>query len=263
MKVLDQMNNEVEFHFPPKRVVSLVPSQSEFLTTIGLGERLVGVTKFCIHPESLKTQAQIVGGSKHFHIHKVLALKPDLVIGNMEENSKELIEELAAEVPVFMTRIEDVEDAFDMMIAVGGCCDLAQSAKSMVKVLKTEWQKLKPLQPPKRVAYLIWKDPWMAAGNLSYINDVLGRLGLINVFDSAAGSRYPEFSLEELSGLKPEEVYLSSEPYPFKEKHLTELQKVLPETTLRLVDGEMFSWYGSRMKPALAYFRELLKTEEK
>lgn len=263
MKVQDQMNREVEFQFPPRRVISLVPSQSEYLADIGLGDRLVGVTKFCVHPKSLKNQAQIVGGTKQFHIQKVLELQPDLVIGNIEENSKEQIEELAAEVPVFMTRIENVDDAFVMMSALGRCCDLALNADSLVDDLKSRWQDLKPLQPPKRVAYLIWKDPWMAAGTSTYINDVLARLGLVNVFDSSAGSRYPEFSLEELSGLKPDEVYLSSEPYPFKEDHLQELQKVLPSATIRLVDGEMFSWYGSRMKPALDYFHELLKTGEK
>jgi ABC-type Fe3+-hydroxamate transport system substrate-binding protein len=241
-----------------------VPSQTEYLADLGLEENLVGITKFCIHPAHLKECAVRVGGTKDFSIQKIVALKPDLVIGNKEENDQKLIEELEKRnVPVWMSKIETVEDALQMMKGIGELVGRQEQAASIINKVKQSWTDIISLDKSRQVAYLIWKNPWMAAGADTYISNVLKNLGFENVFSNISHNRYPQFDLEILSGLKPEEVFLSSEPYPFKSKHIEEIKYALPEANVRLVDGEMFSWYGSRMIGALDYFRVLLSQIDK
>lgn len=248
----DMMGNTLELNFPPKRIVSLVPSQTELLFDLGLGEEVVGITKFCVHPQQWWRNKLRVGGTKQLQVDKILALNPDLVIANKEENTQAEIEFLATQVPVWVSDISNIAQAMEMIRAVGELVDKNAVAASILHEIQSGFAALKPANQPKRVAYFIWKNPWMTIGNDTFIHSMIEHIGWENVY--AHKRRYPETTLEELQELTPEIILLSSEPYPFKEKHIAELQAVLSNSQVLLVDGEMFSWYGSRMKHACNYF---------
>ena len=238
----DQMGREVKIASPPRRIVSLVPSQTEFL--IDIGAPVVGRTKFCIHPQTAVTDIPTVGGTKKFHFDKIRELEPDLIIGNMEENYKYGIDKLADEFPVWMSDIYTLEDAFEMMLDVGRICDSANSADEIVRECREAMESVKETKSGK-VIYLIWNNPWMAAGNNTFIDHMLKHLGYKNLIND---ERYPELSDDEISRLNPDRILFSSEPFPFKEKHLEEAKLRWPQSDCELVDGEIYSWYGSRLR---------------
>ena len=253
----DQLGNQITINYPPKRIVSLVPSQTELLFDLGLDEEIVGLTKFCIHPiEKFAAKAK-VGGTKKLLIEKIRDLKPDLIIGNKEENSKADIELLQQEFPVWMSDIYNLEDAMQTIADIGDLVDRQPEATYLNHLISAGFRDLQSLAVEKAidktVAYVIWKDPYMLAGRNTFIDDILRKIGLTNI---VAEKRYPEIELPQLAGKNCNLVFLSSEPYPFKEKHMEELQSALPKAKVMLVDGEMFSWYGSRLVKAVQYFFE-------
>ncbi|MCH7413280.1 helical backbone metal receptor [Belliella sp. R4-6] len=245
----DQLKRKVTISESPKRIISLVPSQTELLVDLGLGDRIVGVTKFCVHPEGFKEKKQIIGGTKNFHFDKIDQLKPDLIIGNKEENYQEGIEKLAEKYPVWMSDIFDLSDAMEMMLGIGEITGRSEAAQQLVDMIQKDMDYV----PKKKgtSVYLIWKDPIMVAGKNTFIDDMLDRAGYENL---VSASRYPELSLKELTEMNADFLLLSSEPYPFKQKHLDEFSAILPDSTIQLVDGEIFSWYGSRLK----YFKNYI-----
>lgn len=249
----DQMGRIVGSPYPPQRIISLVPSQTELLFDLGLGERVVGITKFCVHPEEWFRTKTRVGGTKKVDLERVRALQPDLIIGNKEENERADIEALQAEFPVWMSDVRDLEGALDMIRRVGELTGTGSNAEVMANEIAAGFARLAPVTEGRRVAYLIWRDPWMAAGSDTFVHDMLRRCGHTNAFADRS-ERYPEVSASRLAAADPDLILLSSEPYPFKEKHIAELNMVAPGTPVRLVDGEMYSWYGSRLLLAPAYF---------
>jgi len=248
----DQLNRTVEIPENPQRIVSLVPSQTELLAYLGLRDRLVGVTKFCVHPNGLKREKTIIGGTKNFHFDKIDILKPDLIIGNKEENYQDGIKKLTQKYPVWMSDIYCLEDAFEMMLGVGEITGTKEKAATLVKQLQKDFGFVS--QKKGTAVYLIWKDPLMAVGKNTFIEDMLLKAGFENLIQK---DRYPELSNEELMGLDPDYLLLSSEPFPFKKKNLEDLSLILPRSKIILVDGEMFSWYGSRLLGTKAYFQFL------
>lgn len=234
MPITDQLNRTVNFPKDPKRIISLVPSQTELLHDLGLGQRVVGITKFCVHPETwFKTKTRI-GGTKQLDLKKIRELRPDLIIANKEENLKEDIEALAKEFPVWISDVRDLPSALDMIKEVGELTGTSEKAERIIQHITEQFSSLRPLDPPRTVAYFIWREPYMVAGHGTFINDLLGRCGLINVFDSD-DARYPEITAKEVEEAAPEIILLSSEPYPFKEKHIEELHETCPETPVILV----------------------------
>ena len=252
----DMMGREVLLEGIPKRIVSLVPSQTELLYDLGLDEEVVGITKFCVHPESWFRTKTRVGGTKQVHIEKVAALRPDLIIANKEENVKEQIEALEAIAPVWCSDIHTLADALVMIKEVGTLVNKKEKANEIAGQIQTDFASLLPWVLARNVAYGIWRNPWMWAGGDTFISDIIRRMGWQNAL--TAISRYPELSLDTLKEHQPEIVLLSSEPYPFKEQHIAEIQTVLPDTKVLLVDGEMFSWYGSRLLQVPAYLKSLI-----
>jgi ABC-type Fe3+-hydroxamate transport system substrate-binding protein len=256
--VEDQLGNQVTFNYPPKRIISVVPSQTELLFDLGLDEEVIGITKFCIHPiEKFASRAK-VGGTKKLLIEKIRALAPDLIIGNKEENTKEEIEMLMAEFPVWMSDINNLEDAVLAIGQIGALVNREPEAAYLTHLIHAGFTDLQALALQKnikhKVAYLIWKDPFLFAGRNTFIDDILRKIGLPNVVEQ---SRYPSLALSELKDANCELVLLSSEPYPFKQKHIQEIQSVMPNAKIMLVDGEMFSWYGSRLVKAINYLFHL------
>lgn len=254
LKVTDQMGKEVEFSFPPKRVVSLVPSQTELLFDLGLDMEIVGVTWFCIHPDEAKSKSR-VGGTKNLKLDKIKALQPDLIIANKEENEKEQVEALAREFPVWTSDIHDLNGALDMCRQLGKITGKEEEANAIAGRIVDSFKDL-PDAKGLRVLYLIWKGPYMSVGHDTFISHMLYKCGFANVM--SAESRYPEVSEQQIKDLAPDLIFLSSEPYPFKEKHIAELQQLCPQSRVQLVDGEMFSWYGSRLLQAADYLKQLI-----
>jgi ABC-type Fe3+-hydroxamate transport system substrate-binding protein len=256
--VTDQMHRTIQVPHHPQRIISLVPSQTELLFDLGLGERVAGITKFCIHPESWFKTKHRVGGTKKVDLAKVRALQPDLIIGNKEENSRSDIEALAQECPVWMSDISDLRGALEMIRCIGELTDTAGTANALVAAIEHAFAGLHPTTPPLSAAYLIWRDPLMVAAGGTFIDDMLHRAGFTNAF-AHRNERYPEVTPAELAAADPDVILLSSEPYPFGEKHLTEFNLICPGTPVRVVDGELLSWYGSRLLHTPAYVAGLLK----
>lgn len=255
MLFYDQLNNQIELDAFPKRIVSIVPSQSELLWDLGLKEELVGITKFCIHPKELFETVTRIGGTKTLNINKIRELKPDLIIGNKEENEYSQIIELQKEYKVWMSDVYNLNDSLEMIRSLGEIVNRKEKADQLAGTVNLSFNDLNKIQ--KSVLYLIWK-PYMAAGKATFIGDMLQKMGFQNVIKDE-DSRYPEISLADICALNPEMLLLSSEPFPFKEKHIDELKYHLPNTKILLVDGELFSWYGSRLKKSVAYFNALIK----
>lgn len=244
-------------------IISLVPSITELLYDLGLSVEVTGITKFCIHPEEWFRSKTRIGGTKNVHIEKVKALQPTLIIANKEENVKAQVEALQEIAPVHVTDVSNLEEALIMIETIGKLVQRPEKAASMVQTIRQSFHELEELRakasyPTPRACYLIWQQPYMTVGSDTMIHDLMQRCGWINVF--GAQKRYPEINIEQIRGANCELLLLSSEPYPFQQKHIDELQLKLPDTKIILVDGEMFSWYGSRLQHAPAYFSNLIAT---
>ena len=229
-----------------------MPSQTELLVDLGLEDRIVGITKFCIHPSHLRKSKTIVGGTKNYRMEVIDSLQPDLILGNKEENEQKGIEELSQKYPVWMTDIFTLEDALDMIGRVGEITETNEKAQELIQRIENCFAE--KISDKGTCVYLIWNNPIMVAGKNTFIDDMLSRAGLENLVKK---ERYPELVLEEVQELNPDFVLLSSEPFPFKEEHLEEFRKALPHSKILLVDGELFSWYGSRLLKSVAYFKNL------
>ena len=249
-----------ELPYIPKRIVSMVPSQTELLHWLGLEQETVGITKFCVHPSAWFSSKTRIGGTKSINPKIIDSLQPDLIIANREENLKEQVEELAVHYPVWVTDIQNLNNALQMITDIGRLTQKNNEAALLIKEIRFRFGQLIPRQQTTsqklRTAYLIWRHPYMTIGGDTFIHDMLVKCGFENIF--ADKCRYPETTVSELRTANCQLLLLSSEPYPFKREHIAELQESLPDTTILLADGEMFSWYGSRLLEAPGYFYGLM-----
>lgn len=254
MQIQDQLGRKIELKETPKRIVSLVPSQTELLFDLGLEPFIVGITHYCVHPEFLKQIKTSVGGTKKVNLRKVKELKPDIILCNKEENTKEMVEELEKIAPVHVSDVASLEDAYNLMHQYGeifGCKDLASTMLSSIQKKVESLKELVNNSTPRKVAYFIWNDPLMVAGNGTFINELLKLNKFENVF---LQDRYPETNFEELKEKNIDICLLSSEPFPFKEEHKATFLEITKN--VEIVDGEYFSWYGSRLLEAMDYFKQ-------
>lgn len=252
----DQIDAEHAFKSAPKRIVSLVPSQTELLFDLGLEDFIVGITKFCVHPTHLKDSKAIVGGTKNIKFDKIKALKPDIIIANKEENTKEIVTVLREICPVWVTDITNVSDNNQMILDFGKLFEKELEANNLILKINSEADNLKLFlknKPILKVAYFIWANPYMVAGNNTFINEMLKFNNFENVFQTI--ERYPEIEMQQIRHTI-DLILLSSEPFPFKELHAFEIA-TYTNAKIMLVDGEMFSWHGSRILKAFTYFKEL------
>lgn len=254
----DQLGRDVDVPFPPARIVSLVPSQTELLFDLGVGHRVVGATRFCVRPADRLAGVTRVGGTKQIATDRLDALAPELVLGNKEENERSQVEALARRWPVWLSDVRTLDDAIAMILAVGALVGAEPAAASLAREIEAAFAAL-PRAPRLRVAYLIWRRPWMAAGADTFIDDLLGRCGFVNAIALLGLARYPELAPETLRAARPELVLLSSEPFPFAAKHRAEVEAMLPGARVELVDGEAFSWFGSRLVESAAVLAALAR----
>lgn len=254
----DQLNRVITLNNTPKRIITIVPSQTELLLYIGLDKEIAGITNFCVHPADKLKAIPRVGGPKQLNIDKIRSLKPDLIIANKEENDRYQVELLMQIYPVWVSNVKDIESALQMIATLGdmvGRCEQANTlCAEIVSRFNIFFQTRVNLNNLK-VAYLIWRKPYMVAGAGTYIDHMLYTCGLINVIKQ---DRYPVVDQNELIRLNPSVIFLSSEPYPFGQKHIAEFNAILPNAHVMLVDGEMFSWYGSRLLLAPGYLGKLI-----
>lgn len=243
----------------PERIISLVPSQTELLHYLGLEEETVGITKFCVHPKTWYKTKTRVGGTKTIKNNIIHELKPDLIIANKEENIKEQVESLAKDYPIWVSDVNNLEDALMMIKDIGELTCKEHKARQLVGEINFQFDQLTPKRKTQntklKTTYLIWRNPYMTIGGDTFIHDMLSKCGFENIF--AHKSRYPEVTIEDLHIANCQLLLLSSEPYPFRQKHVDELSNLLPGCKIILVDGEMFSWYGSRLLGAPDYFKTL------
>lgn len=235
------------------KIISLVPSITETLFDFGLtDDEVIGRTKFCIHPSTLVKNIEVIGGTKNLNIEKIKSLKPDLIIANKEENEKLQVEELMKDCKVWVTDISNLDDNRDFISELGILLKKEDLAKSFNQKINSVFIDTK-INKPKKAAYLIWKNPYMTVGADTFIHEILNNLGFDNLFKSR--KRYPEVSVDEM--VDADLIFLSSEPFPFKQKHIDELQKQLPNKEIILVDGEAFSWFGTHLMKVDDYLKDL------
>lgn len=258
--VKDQLHRVLRLNSPPQRIVSLVPSQTELLVDLGLTDHIVGLTKFCVHPNDLRTKKTIVGGTKTIKLEKVLALNPDIILCNKEENTFKLVKDLETIAPVHVSDIYTLDDSFELIRMYGEIFDVNRTADKLVKDIQRSRNRFKAIvkeTKPCKVAYFIWKNPFMVAAKNTFIDVMLNEAGYENVF--ANTTRYPEIELDNTALQTADMIFLSSEPFPFKDEHLNYFKNLFRDKKVFIVDGEMFSWYGSRLRFAYDYFQLLAK----
>ena len=249
----DQLGKTHHFSQVPRRIISLVPSQTELLFDLGLDKEIIGITDFCIHPKEKCDHKTRIGGPKSVNFQLIDQLQPDIIIANKEENAKGEIQKLEGKHPVWITDIYTLEDALDMIRGIGELVDRPGEANDIISRIASSIDQVKDLQI--RTAYFIWQEPYMVAGKDTFINEMLKKCGLTNVFGSLP--RYPAVTEEQIKNARPEIILLCSEPYLFEKKHILEFKENFPFAKIFIVDGEIFSWYGSRLQYAGDYFKYL------
>lgn len=257
MIFVDQIGHQINLETKPKCIISVVPSQTELLFDLGLENEVIGITKFCIHPNSWFKSKTRIGGTKTLDIKKIKQLKPDLIIANKEENTKEQIEELQKLFPVWTSDIRNLSESLEMIKQVGLITNTKEKADEIVATIEHDFDILSSIKKqPKTTLYFIWRAPYMSVGENTFIHDVLNRAGFVNALDTK--EYYPIVTPEQIKSINPQLILLSSEPYPFKERHIKEFKILSKNAQIILVDGELFSWYGSRLTKSVQYLIDLL-----
>ena len=254
----DQLGQPILLNRHPEKVISLVPSITYLLFAFGIDKEVTGITRFCKLPAHWKKQKTIIGGTKDIKFDRIADLKPDIILANKEENTKEMVIELQKIAPVYVSDIQDLEDNYRLITDLGKILKREKAAQELIQEIQTAYTAYHQLKiPSKKTAYFIWKDPWMTVGGDTFINHMLQSAGFDNIFSDRL--RYPEVDLQQLQSLDPEVILLSSEPFPFKEKEQNLLQSMFPKACVLLVKGEPFTWFGAYTLQAFSYFQSLQK----
>lgn len=243
----------------PRRLVSLVPSTTETVHALSAGDRLVGVTRFCVHPPEARKRARVIGGTKSPDLGRILALEPDLVLANQEENRKEDVERLEERVPVLVAYPRDVSQAIADIRALGALLGVPERTFALVSDIERARRAMRESARPFRYLYFVWRRPYMVAARGTFIASLLAEAGGINVAPADRG-RYPEVQAGDVESSNADVLLLSSEPFPFREEHASELRSALAgdlRERILLVDGELLSWHGARLRDGVPYLARL------
>lgn len=257
------LHSPTQLNYIPQRIISLVPSQTELLFYLGLDNSVGGITKFCIHPpeclpagQAGKKSKTVVGGTKNINLQKIKNINPDLIIANKEENVKQQIEALAKDYNVWITDVANLTGALQMIKDIGQLTNTSAKATELTEQISISFKNIFITKKKIKTCYLIWHNPYMTIGGDTFIHDMIEKCGFENIYGNE--KRYPQLDIQDLKHKGCELLLLSSEPFPFKQKHIDELQPHLPDTKIMFVDGEMFSWYGSRLLKVPEYFKKLI-----
>ncbi|HYC78508.1 MAG TPA: helical backbone metal receptor [Planctomycetota bacterium] len=259
IRVVDALGDAITLAAPARRVVPLIPSVTETLFALGVGDRVVGCTTFCIHPADGLAAVPRIGGTKDPDVDRIAALAPDLVLANREENRREDVERLRAVAPTHVSYPRDVDGLLEYLDQLGALLAAAPAAGRLRgEIAAAREAHARDGAAPLRVVYLIWRKPWMAAAGDTFVDAMLRETGFVNVLADAPG-RYPPFDLARCAELKVDLVLLSSEPFPFDAEHRPEIAAAagLPLERIQCVSGEAFSWFGVRTPHAFAEARRV------
>jgi len=263
----DDLGRAVTLKGPARRIVSLVPSITETLFALGAGDSVVGLTEYCIHPAGGVADKARVGGTKNIDMNRILELKPDLIIANVEENRKPQVEALErSRLKVFVTYPKSIEGCIKMIADVAALCGADDRAGKLLDSIRTEARQAREraVRPAPGVVCPIWKSPYMTVNRDTFVDSVIVGAGGRNLFGDHA-DRYPTFELQELKALRPEIILLPTEPYRFTEPDLDDfisLGNDIPAVRhrrLHIVQGELLSWYGPRLARALREISALIR----
>lgn len=257
----DQLGREVHIVDHPQRIVSLVPSITELICDLGCADALVGITKFCVHPDEVFRSRTRVGGTKDFKPEIIDSLSPHLIVANKEENPKIATLKLAEKYPVWISDVSDTASGLDLIRKLGDVMEQKEKAEDLASKTEAGLIRLSGASANANkptALYLIWKNPYMAAGTDTFISSMLSNLGLQNALEAWAekGKRYPRMDEAQIGELAPDFIFLSTEPYPFRETDCQNLEFHCKQFC-KLVDGEAFSWYGSRVLKSMDYLQNL------
>ena len=267
LTIVDALGRPFTVGEPPERILSLVPSLSEALFAFGLGERITGVTRFCVEPREGVAGKAKVGGTKTLDVAAVEALRPDLIIASAEENRAEDVHRLIeGGWPVFVTLPTTVRGAIDLLEQIAVLTDSIEAARPIIQDAEQALAGVRAAnagREPLRVFCPIWRNPYMTIGPDTYMHDVIAVSGGRNVFEGRP-ERYPRVELAEMAVLNPEVILLPSEPYRFRQRHLADFAPFSDVAAVRrenilLVDGRMLSWYGPRIGRSLQDLSALLE----
>jgi ABC-type Fe3+-hydroxamate transport system substrate-binding protein len=256
---IDDLNRCTRLEKPAQRIVSLVPSITETLFAFGAGQRVAGITDYCIRPAEGTAGKLRVGGAKNIRVEEIISLRPDLVIANAEENQKHQIEELEkAGIPVFVTFPRTVAGCLKMMRDVAILTGTEPAAEPAVSSIEAErfLQRSRPRASACRVLCPIWKSPYMSINRDTFVDSMIRESGGENIFADDA-ERYPKFVLEDVARLQPDVIILPTEPYHFTESDIEDFEKIganvpaVRNGRIHIVEGELLSWYGPRVARAL------------
>lgn len=251
--VIDHLGREVTYTFPPRKIISFQPAITETMYHLHLENEIVGRTRFCIYPKDKIEKAVNVGGTKDFKLDRIHDLKPDLIICEKEENTREMVEELEKHYPVYCFEVQTVDEALQMLIDLGDITDRKKEANQLRNDIISSFKTLPQLFSGKTAAYVIWQNPYMVVGKDTYINSVLTSIGLTNPFTEKEG-RYPEVTVDDFRNEELDYIFLASEPYPFRDEHVKQFNEINDKANTQLIDGEMF-WYGVKMLEAVPYLK--------
>jgi len=257
-KVVDHLQRTIHYRFPPQQIISLAPAITNTMYHLNINKEIVGRTRFCIHPKDKVDQALNIGGTKDIKLNRIHRLNPDLVIAEKEENTKEIVEQLEQYYPVYVFEVQSIADALRMINDLGNIIHRQKEAHQLRHRINELFKELPKIQQ-KRVAYVIWKRPFMVVGKQTYINSLLNEMGFINPF-TTFDSRYPEVTIEDLKRAQLDYIFLATEPYPFRDEDISSMKEMLPNVKPLIVDGEMF-WYGFTMTQAVSYFKDLFRDQ--
>jgi iron complex transport system substrate-binding protein len=254
--ILDALSQSFSPSNQYERIVSLVPSTTETLYHLGVQEKLVGVTRYCVHPQEARSNQVVIGGTKQLMWEKFDSLKADLVIGNKEENTKEIFEFLSdKKVPYYVAFPQSIDEAIQDISNLGQLFN-SSVTDSIISSIKDNRAASSCPNKHFSFAYLIWRNPWMTINSHTFIAQMLREVGGINVYQDHK-TRYPTITLDDLKEKSPDVVFLSSEPYPFGPEHLLEIQTSGVRSSIIEINGEYSSWHGVRMRDAFPYLREI------
>ena len=260
MQFIDDLGRPIELQSTSKKIISLVPSITELLFDLSLDKEIVACTSFCVHPKEKVKNLVKVGGPKDFNLDKIRDIKPDLIIAVKEENNKDLVLEISKEFPLVVFDIVDVESAIKSIKSIGKIVGKEKEATLVLHDIDKEKENINSISRQLETAlYLIWNKPMMSINAGTFISEMMHFSGFKNIF-SESRAAYPRVSKQEIDKYEPKYILLSSEPFSFTEKHRKVYQEQFPYAKVVLVDGEMFSWYGSRMIKAFRYFGNLRKS---
>lgn len=266
MSYVDALGRTLEVKSPPRRIVSLVPSLTEALFVLGVGEAVVGVSDFCVEPREAVAAKTKVGGTKALDVARVLSLRPDLVVASAEENRREDIRALVqAGLPVFVTLPTTVAGAIDLLEQLAGMTGAVEAGARVVAEARETLAGVEAAnegRQPVRTFCPIWRNPWMTIGPDTYMHDFVTVCGGDNVF-GLRHERYPRVQLSEMAERDPEVVLLPDEPYRFEFKHVSEISAFREVSAVRdgriyLLEGKHLCWYGPRIAGSLRYVSGLM-----